>query len=191
LSTELVVGRDRETAKALATLSAQVDEMAGLVAEGRNDLAPIESRLNRLAARPAPPVPAVDLAGLYARLDELADVVARGASGPGRGEPQGTPREQRELLERFDQLGNQMGEQLEGLRRRIALRARAGAPVLDDATIAAIADAVVTRLEEATSAARPGPRGAATPALSRPVRPADADDEADRPRFGRGEAWRS
>jgi hypothetical protein len=95
------------------------------------------------------------------------------------------------LLARFDQLGQQMGEQLEGLRRRIALRARSNAPVLDDVTISAIADAVVARLEEASSDARAALRGPATPALSRPLPPADPDTPSDRPRFGQGQSWRS
>ena len=179
MSTDLVVGRDRETARALSQLSAQVDGIAGLVAEGRTDLAPIENRLNRLT-RTAPQVAPLDLAGLYARLDELADVVSQG-SAPRPSAP-GASADRGEILERFDQLGQQLGEQLEALRRRIALRARGGGPAMDEATIAAIADAVVARLHE--TQARP------VPALSRPLPARRADATAESPGRGR-EQWRT
>lgn len=194
MSTDLVVGRDRETAKALAQLSGQVDGLAGLIAEGRADLSPIEARLNRMSRTAPQPAP-VDLAGLYARLDELADVVARSASGPGRGDISGSLPD-RQLLERFDQLGLQLGEQLEALRRRIALRARATTPALDEATIAAIADAVVARLEGRPSPAapvsassRPSMLAEPPPVLNRPTSPVGGDIAPDGPRRGRGQ-WR-
>jgi hypothetical protein len=178
MSTELVVGRDRETAKALAQLSGQVDGLAGMIAEGRADLSPIEARLNRMA-RTAPSAAPVDLAGLYARLDELADVVGRSTTATGRGLAPG-PIADNQLLDRFDQLGQQLGEQLEALRRRIALRARTTAPALDEATIAAIADAVVARLQEAATQEVGTPRRSmlteAPPSLSRPVTAAPRTD---------------
>jgi hypothetical protein len=192
MSTELVVGRDRETAKALALLSGQVDGLAGMIAEGRADLSPIEARLNRMA-RTAPPAAPVDLAGLYARLDELADVVGRGTAAPGRALASG-PIADNQLLDRFDQLGQQLGEQLEALRRRIALRARATAPALDEATVAAIADAVVARLQQvATQEVGPPRRSMLTenpPPISRPVTAAPRTDIVpEGPRRGRAQ-WR-
>ncbi len=192
MSTELVVGRDRETAKALAQLSGQVDGLAGMIAEGRADLSPIEARLNRMA-RTAPPAAPVDLAGLYARLDELADVVGRGTAAPGRALATG-PMADNQLLDRFDQLGQQLGEQLEALRRRIALRARGSAPALDEATIAAIADAVVARLQQAATQEVGTPRRSmlteTPPPLSRPVSAAPRTDIVpDGPRRARAQ-WR-
>jgi uncharacterized protein YoxC len=233
MTTELVVGRDRETARALAQLSAQVDGIAGLVAEGRTDLSPIEARLNRMA-RSTTQAPPVDLAELYARLDELADVVAqhagpdvselqgwldqladraspdptwatamqrlerllpsleglRAGSGTGRGETAASIQDRRELLERFDQLGQQLSEQLEALRRRIALRGRPGGPGLDDAAIAAIADAVVARLSEGSSG-RPLTLGpSSSPVLTRAVPPPPADTAPESPPRGRSQ-WRT
>jgi uncharacterized protein YoxC len=192
MSTELVVGRDRETAKALAQLSGQVDGLAGMIAEGRADLSPIEARLNRMA-RTAPPAAPVDLAGLYARLDELVDVVGRGTAPPGRGLAT-APIADNQLLDRFDQLGQQLGEQLEALRRRIALRARATAPALDEASIAAIADAVVARLQQAATPEVGTPRRSMLtenpPPLSRPVTAAPRTDIVpEGPRRGRAQ-WR-
>jgi hypothetical protein len=194
MSTDLVVGRDRETAKALAMLSGQVDGLAGLIAEGRADLTPIESRLNRLARSSPQPNP-VDLAGLYARLDELADVVVRSGSSPGRSDIASSLPD-RQILERFDQLGVQLGEQLEALRRRIALRARATTPALDEATIAAIADAVVARLENGpapappvSASSRPSMLAEPPPVLNRPTSPVGGDITPDGPRRGRGQ-WR-
>ncbi len=226
MSTELVVGRDRETARALAQLSAQVDGIAGLVAEGRTDLSPIEARLNRLA-RAVPQPASIDLGEVYARLDELADVVVQHAApdlseleahldqlarsaepdptwataiqrlerllpsleglrgaGPARGETPAALQDRRELVERFDQLGQQLGEQLEALRRRIALRARPAGQALDDDTIAAIADAVVARLKE-EPARRPSmlPAGS-PPAVRRPRAPVEEDVPPARPLRG-------
>lgn len=229
MSTELVVGRDRETSRALAQLSAQVDEIAGLVAEGRTDLSPIEARLNRMA-RSAPQAQ-IDLAEVYARLDDLAEAVAQrstpnvrdmaadvaahleitpdptwaaaierlerllpslesmraGTAGGPRGSSAGSG--DAELVERFDQLGQQLGEQLEALRRRIALRARATGQALDEETIGAIADAVVARLGGAGST--PPSIGAAStpPALGRAV-PAAGGNIAPQKPAPRRQPWR-
>ncbi len=232
MTTELVVGRDRETARALAQLSAQVDGIAGLVAEGRTDLSPIEARLNRLARNTAPPAP-IDLTELYARFDDLSAAVAHqsavdldptwatamqrlerllpsleslrsGSTGSdrmagGRPETPASLQDRRELLERFDQLGQQLSEQLEALRRRIALRARPGGSGMDEATIAAIANAVVARLNQAPPeppppppAPAPGPPGrqsmlppSSQPAVTRRLPPSGADITPERPFRGR------
>jgi hypothetical protein len=202
----------------LAQLSAQVDEIAGLVAEGRTDLSPIEARLNRMS-RTAAQAPPIDLAELYGRLDELAEAVSQHvpvditpdptwstalqrlerllpaleglrAGGPLRGEPPGSLQDRRELLERFDQLGQQLGEQLEALRRRIALRARPAGQGLDDETIAAIADAVVARLNEATPRRASMLPASSAPALTRPGPSAVADIAPERPPRGR-DSWRN
>jgi hypothetical protein len=99
-------------------------------------------------------------------------------------------------LERFDQLGQQLGEQLEALRRRIALRARPAGQALDEETIAAIADAVVSRLNDAAPrrpsmlppSSSPALPRTPPPAASPPVPPADITPQ--RPQRGR-DSWRT
>ena len=130
LSTEVVAGRDRETARGLAQLAGQIDGVAGMIADDRAARQPLEARLTRLS--PAAP----DLSELYARFDELAHLVARYQ-----------PPDLQEVHAHLDELiGQQLGAQIEALRRRIALRARPAALELDSQAIAAIAEAVVARL---------------------------------------------
>ncbi|MGH9125529.1 MAG: hypothetical protein ACRDZ8_12500, partial [Acidimicrobiales bacterium] len=186
LSTDLVVGRDRDVTRALTQVSGQVDELAGLIAESRVDLSPLEARLNRLARTPAPQ-PSIDLTELYARFDDLAETVSQrghdlgdlqgrleqlaegSAPDPSWGDAierlervlpsleslravsaegdLGAPADDRqEMFDRLDEMGQQIGEQLEALRRRVTLRGRASGQEFDADTIAAIADAVAARL---------------------------------------------
>ncbi len=101
----------------------------------------------------------------------------RAGGGTGRGETPASLQDRKELLERFDQLGQQLNEQLEALRRRIALRARPAGQGLDEATVDAIADAVV---------ARPGApqrrAGTGTRARARAASPGPTAGGACRPR---------
>jgi chemosensory pili system protein ChpA (sensor histidine kinase/response regulator) len=229
ISTDLVVGRDREMARALGQVSTQIDELAALVADSRTDLSPIEARLNRLATS-TPVPPPVDLSEVYARLDELAEMASQppaldtgdlqnrldeladsartdgswGAvierlerllptleglrSAGGRGAASAAE-DRDEVLGRLDQLGQQLADQLDGLRRRIALRGRGGGPALDDESIEAIADAVVARLNGGSSGPNPvleAPPPA--PALPRAL-PVGGGDASQRPRRVRDQ-WR-
>lgn len=228
ISTDLVVGRDREMSRALGQVSAQIDELAGLVTDSRTDLSPIEARLNRLAS--APPPPPVDLSEVYARLDELAEMASQppaldtgelqnrldelaessrsdgswsavmerlerllptleGLQSAGGRRTTGAPEDRAEILERLDQLSQHLAEQLDGLRRRIALRGRGGGPALDDESIEAIADAVVARLNGGSSGPNPA-LGASQPAPALPrALPAGGDDADQRPRRVR-DHWR-
>jgi chromosome segregation ATPase len=173
----------------LAELYARLDELAEAVAQqAPPDLSDLQAHLDQLA-RSTSPDPTWSTA--MHRLERLLPALEGLRAGGGvRGEPPGSPQDRRELLERFDQLGQQLGEQLEALRRRIALRARPGGQGLDEETIAAIADAVVARLNEATPRRASMLPASSTPALSRPGPTPAADIAPERPQRSR-DHWRN
>jgi uncharacterized membrane protein YccC len=173
----------------LAELYARLDELAEAVAQqAPPDLSDLQAHLDQVA-RSTSPDPTWSAA--IQRLERLLPALEGLRAGGGvRGEPPGSPQDRRELLERFDQLGQQLGEQLEALRRRIALRARPGGQGLDEETIAAIADAVVARLNEATPRRASMLPASSTPALSRPAPTPPADIAPERPQRSR-DHWRN
>jgi hypothetical protein len=120
------------------------------------------ARFDELEAVMAEPLP-VDVSGilhaleakLFVPLDEMADSLADSkAANAGKTLSDVADRLERlegtcqhQLLERLDNLT----QQVDVLRRRIALRARPGTPEVGAETIVAIADAVATRLDEGRS----------------------------------------
>jgi uncharacterized protein YoxC len=164
----------------LSDVYSRLDEIAELVAQPVTpDLSVFETHVEQLAERA---LPSPTWAPAMERLERLLPVL-EGIRAPAP-PPDDTPRarqERQDLLERLDQLGQQLTGQMDALRRRIALRARPPAQELDSDTIAAIADAVVARLSEAPGRRAgvfpPGP----PPAVTRSI----PGSEPQGPRRGR------
>jgi hypothetical protein len=114
---------------------------------------PLDEMADSLAASQGGEI-AKTLSDVAVRLDEAVAAIERRTAAPNQ---DGDPNHQRQLLERIDE----MAQQMEALRRRIALRARPGSGQLDADSISAIAEAVAARL----SAKRPAApnRSAPTP----------------------------
>jgi hypothetical protein len=156
----------------LAELDLRFDELLNALAEQMDtppsSVAPhvldeIQARLDEVVGLLGePPRPAVDddtVAELRQAIEAFTASSARRAA-PVAGD------EGRVILERLDQLV----DQVDGLRRRIAVRAKPGTGPggLDEAILAAIASAVATQLNERTTR----PRKAVTPGQPSPDRSA-------------------
>ncbi len=164
---EARLSRVSPAAPDLSELYARLDEMAETLSQYQPpDLQDLHVHLDELGQALARRSIGVDpkLTGIVERLERLMPALQNAPVPRARlGDPAPAD-DRRELLERIEQVGQRLGDQIEALRRRIALRARPAAQELDSEAIAAIADAVIARLG-ATEPPELGPPS--RPALSR------------------------